>query len=180
MISLLRGVGRLPSRAFALSLGLWAFSGVSAMAYDGHGSSPGFYGFGLSYHLGYGYGGSGVGAGPSGGYPVYGGPGYPHGEPRLHRFGKITPFPYYGGPSYTCYGQPTNFEGIGPLVLDRPVVEVGDGGDLGPVGGFGPYTGARPYPETFFAPYATAAPAAGISGGARSSDRSTTTAPDSP
>ena len=47
---------------------------------------------------GYGYGGDALGVGADGGYPFYGGPGYPHPWPRLRRFGGITPFPYYGGP----------------------------------------------------------------------------------
>jgi PDZ domain len=40
---------------------------------------PGFAGFGMSFHRGYGYGGNGLGVGADGGYPYYGGPGYPCG-----------------------------------------------------------------------------------------------------
>src|SRR5262245_53512917 len=59
-------------------------------------TDAGFYGFGLGYHLGYGYGGSALGVNPDGGYLFYGGPGYPHCWPTLRRCGPITPFPYFG------------------------------------------------------------------------------------
>src|SRR5262245_60135764 len=55
-------------------------------------SETGREGFGLGYHLGYGYGGRALGVGPFGGYAYYGGPGYPQPAPQLRRFGKITPF----------------------------------------------------------------------------------------
>ena len=55
------------------------------------GGAP-FQGFGLGYHLGYGYGGAAIGVGPDGGYPFYGGPGYPHPAPCLRRCGGITPY----------------------------------------------------------------------------------------
>ncbi len=72
------------------------------MGYGGHGPTPGFYGFGLSLHRGYGYGGSGLGVGADGGYPYYGGPGYPCGG-----FG----FP---GPMYPSDGPFGPFTGPAP------------------------------------------------------------------
>ena len=68
-------------------------SGYGTLGYGAPGLYPGFHGFGLGYHLGYGYGGDALGVGADGGYPLYGGPGYPHCEPRLRRIGGITPFP---------------------------------------------------------------------------------------
>ena len=47
------------------------------LGYGPPGEHPGFFGFGLSFHPGYGYGGNGLGVGAYGGYPCYGGPGYP-------------------------------------------------------------------------------------------------------
>jgi hypothetical protein len=64
---------------------------------------PGFAGFGLSFHLGYGYGGHGLGVGAEGGYPYYGGPGYPHGGyfyPGPMFAGEGLFGPYTGPPSY--------------------------------------------------------------------------------
>jgi hypothetical protein len=173
MVSPARGGGGLPLKELALALGMCAFSvstalpdggpGRGTLGYGGHGLYPGFQGFGLGYHPGYGYGGKGLGVGDSGGYPFYGGPGYPHEAPCLRRCGGIAPFPYYGGP-----GPAFNvFHGVGPLVVDRPVVVVGD--DRGGIGhaDFGPFTGAIPYPDTFFAPNAAAASAAVSYGGGR-------------
>jgi hypothetical protein len=77
---------------------------------------PGFQGFGLSFHLGYGYGGYGLGTGAFGGYPNYGGPGYP------------------------CNGIPFQPEATGPLRVKRPAVLTSDPGPLD----FGPFTGAPP------------------------------------
>jgi hypothetical protein len=92
------------------------------LGYGPPGLHPGFYGFGLSFHPGYGYGGNALGVGAYGGYPCYGGPGYPlhYGYPKFA-------YPYY--------------EGIGQLYYDQPVVitELMDAGD------FGPYTGASAY-----------------------------------
>jgi PDZ domain len=92
------------------------------LGYGPPGDHPGFYGFGLSFHPGYGYGGNALGVGAFGGYPCYGGPGYPshYGYPKFA-------YPYY--------------EGIGQLLYDQPVVitELMDAGD------FGPYTGASSY-----------------------------------
>jgi hypothetical protein len=112
--------------------------GYGSLGYGGHGLDSGFYGFGLSFHLGYGYGGQSLGAGADGGEPYYGGTGYP-------------PF-----------GQP--FPGVvGPLTVDRPVVSESDPGELGYSLDYGLYTGALPYPETLFAPYVDAAAATGTS-----------------
>jgi hypothetical protein len=193
IVPLVRGGGGSPLRALALALGILGFSGLSAMGqgglgFDGRGCGtlgyggacpyPGFLGFGLSYHLGYGYGGNGLGVGNHGGYPYYGGRGYPHGEPRLQRFGKISRLAYYGGPGYPHDGQSNYFQGVGPLVVDQPVVTVGsDPRDLSHVSGFGPFTGTLPYPETFFAPYSAAAAATGSSTGASSSEPSPTATP---
>ena len=75
---------------------------AGTLGYGEPGLYPGVQGFGLGFHLGYGYGGDSLGVGADGGYPYYGGPGYPHAWPCLRRIGGIMPFNYYGGP-----GQPT-------------------------------------------------------------------------
>ena len=176
MISLVRGGGRLPVMALALALGIWVFSGPSAMADGGPGLYPGFQGFGLGYHPGYGYGGDALGVGAFGGYPFYGGPGYPFAEPLLRRIGGIVPFPYYGGPGYPSPGNPNYFGGVGPLVADQPVITIGsDRNDPGDASSYGPFTGAIPYPDTFFAPFTATATAAagGSSSGVSSSYPST-------
>jgi hypothetical protein len=95
----------------------------------GPGYGYGYQGFGLGYHLGYGYGGHALGVGPYGGYPKYGGPGYP----------VITPF--------------NTFRPAGPLVVNEPVVREGNDSPLN----YGCYTGVIPYPESLFAPYVDAA-----------------------
>src|SRR5262249_2867731 len=156
MFSLMQGRGRLPLNALALALGAWVFSGSSAaadgdgLAGVGHGPSsygtlgygpPGLYprfpGVGLGYHPGCCYGGAALGPGADGGYPFYGGPGYPHPWPCLRRFKKITPFPYYGGPGGPTPDHPNSFGGVGPLVAGRPVITIGiDGSDLYPAGGY--------------------------------------------
>ena len=107
-----RGHHRTPTRA------------AGTLGYGPPGLHPGFQGFGLGYHPGYGYGGDGLGVGADGGYPFYGGPGYPHPWPTLRRLGGITPFPYFGGPGYPTPDHPNYFGGVGPLVPDRPVVVV--------------------------------------------------------
>jgi PDZ domain len=96
------------------------------LGYGPPGLHPGFYGFGLAFHSGYGYGGNGLGVGTQGGYPCYGGPGYPF------RYGYpiFTPSPF--------------FEGIGQLYYDPPVVI----SDMMNAGDFGPYTGASAYAYT--------------------------------
>src|SRR5262249_56904486 len=45
--------------------------GLGALGWGGPGLYPGFYGFGLSFHRGYGYGGYGLGVGARGGGPPY-------------------------------------------------------------------------------------------------------------
>jgi hypothetical protein len=117
--------------------------GYGTLGYGGHGLDLGFYGFGLSFHRGYGYGGRALGVGASGGYPYYGGPGYP-------------------SDSHAQY-----FTGAPPLVVARPVaLEAFEPGTPAFPGDYGPFTGAIPYPETLFAPYVNAAAATGSSTGA--------------
>ncbi len=96
------------------------------LGYGPPGLHPGFYGFGLSYHPGYGYGGNALGVGACGGNPLYGGPGYPA---------------EYGYPKFAC---PYQYEGIGQLYFDPPVVL----SDMGYSGDYGPYTGASAYAYT--------------------------------
>jgi hypothetical protein len=167
--------------ALALALGTWVFSESLAMADGGPGPSPGFQGFGLGYHPGYGYGGDALGVGPGGGYPFYGGPGYPCVEPRLRRLGRIVPFPYFGGPGHPTPDHPNYFGGVGPLVADPPVVTIeGDLNGPGPACGYGPFTGAIPYPDWVFAPFTAPASAGGSSGRVNSpytSTPATNTAP---
>jgi hypothetical protein len=95
------------------------------LGYGPPGAHPGFLGFGLSFHPGYGYGGNALGVGAYGGYPCYGGPGYPlhYGYPKFA-------YPYY--------------EGIGQLYYDPPVVVT----ELDNASDFGPYTGASSYAFT--------------------------------
>ena len=190
MITLMQGGGRLFPKALALALGMGIISGSWARSDDGPWDDavepgpvcppgfgtlgwappdcyPGFYGFALSFHRGYGYGDSALGVGASGGYPFYGGPGYLHPEPPLNRFGHLIPFTYYCGPGY-----PFTFQVTGPLIVTEPVVMQVPGGDLAhergsPVYpynvGYGPFTGVLPYPENYFAPYTAAAAASGSS-----------------
>jgi hypothetical protein len=146
--------------------------GYGVLGYGPPGVFPGYFGFGLKFHPGYGYGGKGLGVGAFGGYPFYGGPGYPHPWPKLNRFCGITPFPFYGGPG--VFGPPDcNFYGHpGRLVINEDVAGEGDG-DAAAIGGYGPefppvgsmdygmFSGSIPYPESFFAPYTAAAAALG-------------------
>ncbi len=128
---------------------------------------PGFPGFGLGFHLGYGYGGQALGVGCEGGYPCYGGPGYPHPAPCLRRLGSIVPFCYFGGPGYPTAAHP-NFFGMPqtPLAGEEPVVTFERDANNPPYeSGYGQFTGAPPYPESAFVPYSapigeTAPPAA--------------------
>jgi hypothetical protein len=212
MFTLVRGGGRLPLKVFALALGTWIFTGSSLMADDvGHtnfsegrfkhdnlgegtlgwaeyGLYPGLYGFSLRWHLGYGYGRYALGVGADGGYPFYGGPGYPHEPPPFRRFGPAAPFTYFGGPEYPCDGDFNFFQGIGGLAIEKPVVAIGEPGDLGHVNengdvapgrDFGPFTGAIPYPETYFARNTYAAATTGSSS-ATGPARPLTTAPNPP
>jgi hypothetical protein len=126
--------------------------GYGTLGYGEYGLTSGFYGFGLSFHRGYGYGGRGLGTGADGGYPFYGGIGYP-------ALGDA-----YPGVVWT-------------LVVEQPAASVSDPGAPGYAGDFGPYTGVIPYPETLFAPYAAAAAATGSSTGPSSSVPTPTRAP---
>ena len=72
--------------------------------YGGCGPTPGYYGFGLSFHRGYGYGRDSLGVGSDGGNPYYGGTGYPRG-------GQVYPGPM----------QPGGGDFSGPLPDLRPI-----------------------------------------------------------
>jgi hypothetical protein len=136
-------------------------SGLGTLGYGPPGLYPGFQGFGLGYHLGYGYGGDALGVGADGGYLFYGGPGYPNCDPRLWRCGGINPFPYNGGPGYPTPDHPNYFGGFGPLVVDQPVISIADdNGYRYDAAVFGPYTGGVANPEAQFAQF-TARAAAG-------------------
>jgi PDZ domain len=137
------------------------------LGYGAPGLYPGFQGFGLGYHLGYGFGGDALGVGAEGGFPFYAGPGYPHPAPTLRRIGPATPFPYYGGPGYPTPDQPNYYGMLGPLVPDKPVVTLAT--DAGaPIGAtdFGPFTGAVADAEALFAPFVIRATAGASSTGA--------------
>jgi hypothetical protein len=144
--------------------------GLGTLGYGPPGLFPGFYGFGLGFHLDYGYGGKkALGMGVEGGYPFYAGPGYPHEPPPLRRFHHLLPY-LYNGSSPCGFEYPFSVvEDIGPLVPNKPVMPGSGRADLGsgdPYNDdFGPFTGAFPYPETYFAPYASAAP--GVSSAVR-------------
>ena len=128
--------------------------GVGTLGYGPPGLYPGFQGFGLGYHLGYGYGGDALGPGADGGYPFYGGPGYPNCDPRLWRIGGINPFPYNGGPGYPTPDHPNYFGGFGPLVVNQPVIKIADEpGYRYDAEVFGPYTGGVANPEAQFAQF---------------------------
>ncbi len=199
MISHVRGNGGIPLQVFAVALGIWVSSvtpstsrgdehggacpkcgkfhhgaggpGYGTLGYGPPGVFPGYQGFSLKYHPGYGYGGKALGVGAFGGYPFYGGPGYPHPWPRLNRFCGITPFPYFGGPGYSGFGYYNFYDEPGHLVVNEDVVTEGDRNRPGSEGGygigagapsdFGIFTGALPYPESYFAPYTAAAAAMG-------------------
>ncbi len=199
MISQVRGSGGFPSQSFALALGIWVSfvtstvtladepegkcnlcgkvhngaggPGYGTLGYGPPGVVPGYYGFSLKYHPGYGYGKKALGVGAFGGYPYYGGPGYPHPWPHLRRFCGVAPFPYYGGPGYSGFGYCNFFDEPGHLVVNEDVVTEGGRSDAGSEGGYGfgsggpsdygIFTGAIPYPESYFAPYTAAAAAMG-------------------
>ncbi len=197
MLSLVRCGRTFPFQALALALGIGAFASSSGLADDnGHGDFddgrfkhsnldngtlgwaefglyPGLYGFSLRWHLGYGYGLYALGVGADGGYPFYGGPGYPHEPPPLRRFGPAPPYAYFGGSDYPLFDCTNFYQGIDGLVVNRPVVSVGEPGGFGYVGkngeitpghDFGAFTGALPYPATYFAPFTSAAATTGSSG----------------
>ncbi len=131
--------------------------GSGTLSYGGFELFPGFPGFGLSFHRGYGYGGNGLGTGAEGGYPYFGGPGYPHPAPVLRRCGGIAPFLYYGGPDYPRFGDSNYFSEVGPLSVRPPVAVVVTHGQIGYSGNFGEFTGTLPYPDKYFAPFVEAA-----------------------
>ncbi len=149
-----------------------------ALGYGPPGLQPGYQGFGLGYHLGYGYGGDALGVGAEGGYPFYGGPGYPRCEPQLRRIGGNVPFPHFGGTGYPSPEHPNFFGESGPLVADQPVVTiVTESGQPVEGTGYGNFTGATPDAEARFAPF-TARAAAGVSSRrARSSNPAISTPP---
>ena len=146
--------------------GLHLFPGPESfgtLGYGPPGLQPGYQGFSLNYHLGNGYGNGALGVGADGGYPFYGGPGYPHPAPHLRRIGGIVPFHYFGGPGYPTPDCPNFYGGSGPLVPDRPVVTIvtADGRLVGATD-YGNFTGAVADAEAKFAPF-TARAAAGVS-----------------
>jgi hypothetical protein len=174
--SLFLGLGLLAGSSPAAGDGIWGLGrrkaaspvltyrvpAAGTLGYGPPGLHPGFQGFGLGYHPGHGYGGDALGTGAFGGYPFYGGPGYPHPAPALRRIGGINPFPYYGGPGYPTPAHPNAFGPVGPLVVDRPVVTIRpEPGEIDHTGGFGPFTGTLPYPQNYFAPFASQAAADG-------------------
>jgi len=143
------------------------------LGYGPPGVVRGYQGFGLKFHPGYGYGGKALGVEAFGGYPFYGGPGYPHPWPHLNRGCGITPFPYYGGPGFMGPPYCNYFGDPGQLTINEDVVGEGDRSDTSAVGGYGygfgsggssdygMFSGAIPYPESYFAPYTAAAAAMG-------------------
>lgn len=181
----LGGSRALFGKSLIAALGVWIALGSSALAdgnpcagcgsplhrdltlgtlgYGPPGLFPGVPGFGLGYHLGYGYGGRGLGTGAEGGYPCYGGPGYPHCEPVLRRCGGITPFCYYAGPGNPTPEQPNYYGAVGPLVGDQPVITVGS--DVDYPSHYGQFTGTLPYSEEFLSPFTFRAAAAGSASG---------------
>ncbi len=143
-------------------------SGRGTLGYGPPGLHPGFQGFGLGYHLGYGYGGAALGVGAHGGYPFYGGPGYPHPWPSLTRAKLLTiePFSHYGGPGGPSPDHPNYFGAVGPLAPDRPVVlRERNPTDPPESGEYGDFTGTIPYPESAFAPFETISGPSGSSSG---------------
>ena len=147
-----------------------SYTSSGTLGYGAPGIYPGFQGFGLGYHLGYGYGGAALGVGAEGGYPCYGGPGYPHPEPTLRRIGGITPFLHFAGPGYPTPDQPNFFGGVGLLVSEQQVVTIASegGGSIGSTD-YGGFTGGVADPEAQFAPFTTRA-AAGAGGGGGGED----------
>jgi hypothetical protein len=136
--------------------------GYGTLGYGAAGLYPGFYGFGLSFHLGYGYGGFGRGVGAGGGYPCYGGPGYPYcgslydGPPAdlvqdsVGAGSGSFPGASPSSPSPAGTGAP----GTAPLNDRRGAGAVAGAAYLGD---YGPYTGATLYPFAHRTPTAEAA-----------------------
>ncbi len=130
---------------------------VGTLGYGPPGPQPGFQGFGLRFGRNYGFGGgNALGVGAEGGYPFFGGPGYPHPSPVLNRFTGITAFPYFGGPGGPTASCPNFYGEPGSLVYDIPVVRYeGDSTDNAGANDFGAFSGMVPYPEQAFAPFST-------------------------
>ena len=156
-------------------------TGCGTLGYGTPGLHPGFQGFGLWYHLGYGYGCKALGVGADGGYPFYGGPGYPHPSPSLRRIGGISPFCYFGGPGYPTTEYPNFFGGVGPLSPDQPVITFERDPSM-PVSeiGYGAFEGSFPYPESTFAPFASMRAEGRTSSGMNPAYPSTPSPEDSP
>lgn len=150
-----------PGKAHKGIVGHFHQSSAGTLGYGPPGLHPGWQGFGLGYHPGYGYGGRALGAGAEGGYPFYGGPGYPHPDPALNRLMlQAEPFPYFGGPGGPSPDHPHFYGLAGPLVAEKPVITIGD--DRYDVG-YGYSTGAVPYSEAVMAPFTTRAGTGGYS-----------------
>jgi hypothetical protein len=132
--------------------------GYGTLGYGPPGVHPGFQGFGLGYHAGHGYGGRALGVGATGGYPFYGGPGYPHAGPRLRRIGGTEPFRYCGGCGNTV-AHGNHFGLPGPLASSPLAIQIAPTAAQAPYGtGYGAFTGTLPYPESTFAPYSSGNP----------------------
>lgn len=136
------------------------------LGYGPPGVFPGFQGFGLGYHLGHGYGGDALGVGADGGFPFYGGPGYPHPAPPLKRFGGNNPFPFHGGPGFPTAECRNYYAPTGPLESRPPVIDIArEPGEAEYGTGYGNFSGVVAYPESTFAPFTSRAAARGSSGG---------------
>jgi hypothetical protein len=201
MVSTSSRRGRLRLVALATGLGVWVVSVSSSFAqqsactssvhcsknpkvkHNPQAKTPasGFQGFGLGYHLGYGFGGKelgfghgpyAMGVGAEGGYPNYGGPGYPHPAPFLSRKLPIVPFCHFAGPGYPTPENPNFFgDPAGPLVTDQPVITFENDPSL-PMqpGGYGSFDGTLPYPESTFAPFTTMIGEYGMGSGSSSAN----------
>ena len=90
--------------------------GNGTLSYGGAAEYPGFPGFGLSFHKGYGYGGNALGTGPSWRLSIFWWPRISASRTVLRRFGGIAPFLFYGGPGYPRCGYSNYFTEIAPLV----------------------------------------------------------------
>ena len=89
--------------------------GVGTLGYGPLGLFPGFQGFGLGYHLGYGYGGVRLWAlAPKAAIPSTVVPAIRAVILRLWRIGGINPFPYNGGPGYPDTRPPQLLRNVRP------------------------------------------------------------------
>ena len=173
------GAGARPARGSGSNLArpTATAAGYGTLGYGGYGLYPGFLGFGLSFHLGYGYGGRAWALAAHGGYPFYGGRGYPHGEPILKRFGNITRFPITADPAIPSMAIPTTSKAsaarrrsTGRLGVRRRLASRQPCRRLRPL--YRGYSLSR----DLFAPYAAAAAATGSSTGPSSSASATSPA----